>query len=94
MCFAALFNLGGGEIILILAIILILLGAKKLPEIAEGFWLGMKEFRKATRAVTEALAEHLHGKRSNEGPSHPILMALTLILGTACLVLVVYEFSK
>ena len=29
-----LFNLGGGEIILILALVLILFGAKKLPELS------------------------------------------------------------
>ena len=31
----AIFNLGGGEIILILALVLILFGAKKLPELAK-----------------------------------------------------------
>jgi hypothetical protein len=34
MCFA-LFNAGGGEIILTLTLVLILLGAKRLPEIVE-----------------------------------------------------------
>ena len=44
----ALFNLGGGEIILILAIVLILFGAKKLPELARGLGQGIREFKKAT----------------------------------------------
>ena len=44
----AIFNLGGGEIILILAIVLILFGAKKLPELARGLGQGIKEFKKAT----------------------------------------------
>lgn len=48
-----LFNLGGGEIILILALVLILFGAKKLPELAKGLGTGIKEFKKATREVTE-----------------------------------------
>jgi sec-independent protein translocase protein TatA len=48
-----LFNLGGGEIILILALVLILFGAKKLPELARGMGQGIKEFKKATREVTE-----------------------------------------
>jgi sec-independent protein translocase protein TatA len=47
-----LFNLGGGEIILILALVLILFGAKKLPELAKGLGTGIKEFKKATREVT------------------------------------------
>ena len=50
----AIFNLGGGEIILILALVLILFGAKKLPELAKGLGQGIKEFKKATdNASTE-----------------------------------------
>jgi sec-independent protein translocase protein TatA len=48
-----LFNLGGGEIILILALVLILFGARKLPELAKGLGQGIKEFKKATREVTD-----------------------------------------
>jgi sec-independent protein translocase protein TatA len=48
-----LFNLGGGEIILVLALVLILFGAKKLPELAKGLGTGIKEFKKATREVTD-----------------------------------------
>lgn len=51
-----LFNLGGGEIILILALVLILFGAKKLPELAKGLGNGIKEFKKATREVTEEVS--------------------------------------
>ena len=53
--FLALFNLGGGEIILILALILILFGARKLPELAKGLGQGIKEFKKATREVTDEI---------------------------------------
>jgi len=52
-----LFNLGGGEIILILAIILILFGAKKLPELAKGLGQGIREFKKATQNASEGLLE-------------------------------------
>ena len=51
-----IFNLGGGEIILILALILILFGARKLPELAKGLGQGIKEFKKATREVTEEVS--------------------------------------
>lgn len=51
-----LFNLGGGEIILILALILILFGAKKLPELAKGLGQGIKEFKKATKEVTDEVS--------------------------------------
>ena len=91
MSLAALLNLGGGEFVLILALILILLGAKKLPEISKGFWRGINEFRKATREVTEEIT----GLEPDDvRPSHPVLMAVTFILGVTCLILLAYEFSK
>ena len=62
----ALFNLGGGEIILILALILILFGAKKLPELAKGLGQGIKEFKKATKEVTEEVSNAM-----DETPSQP-----------------------
>jgi len=53
----ALFDLGGGEIILILALVLILLGARWLPELSRGLGRGIFEFRKATREVTDEIDE-------------------------------------
>lgn len=47
--------LGGWEIILILAVVLILFGAKKLPELAKGLGTGIKEFKKATKEVTDEI---------------------------------------
>src|ERR1700685_1241041 len=46
---------GGWEIVLILAVILLLFGSKKLPELAKGLGQGIKEFKKATREVTEEM---------------------------------------
>jgi len=51
----ALFNLGGGEIIVILLVFLILFGAKKIPDLAKGLGQGIKEFKKATREVTDEI---------------------------------------
>ena len=50
-----MFGLGGGEILLILFIILLLFGAKKLPELAKGLGKGIKEFKKASNEVTEEI---------------------------------------
>jgi len=47
--------IGGWEIVLILAVILILFGARKLPELAKGLGQGIKEFKKATREVTDEI---------------------------------------
>jgi len=43
------------EIIALLVLALILFGAKKLPELARGLGHGIKEFKKATRDVTDEL---------------------------------------
>jgi sec-independent protein translocase protein TatA len=64
-----LFNLGGGEIILILATLLILIGAKKLPDLAKGLRLGIFEFRKTVDdEATEAGRSlgGIYGKRAAE----------------------------
>ncbi len=60
-----LLNLGGGEIILILALVLILFGAKKLPELAKGLGTGIKEFKKATREVTDEISNSVDDSHSH-----------------------------
>ena len=47
--------LGGWEIIHILAVVLSLFGAKKLPELATGLGQGIREFKKASNDVTQEL---------------------------------------
>jgi Sec-independent protein translocase protein TatA len=49
--FFALFSLGGGGIILVLALILILFGAKRIADIEQGLGAGFCEFRKHLGAV-------------------------------------------
>ncbi|MBL9128214.1 MAG: twin-arginine translocase TatA/TatE family subunit [Verrucomicrobiales bacterium] len=46
-------GLGWGEVVLILAVVLLLFGAKKLPELARGLGQGIKEFKKATHDVQQ-----------------------------------------
>ncbi|MBI3585621.1 MAG: twin-arginine translocase TatA/TatE family subunit [Ignavibacteriales bacterium] len=46
-------NLGAPEIILVLVVILIFFGAKKIPELAQGLGKGLREFRKAARDIQE-----------------------------------------
>ena len=42
---------GGGELIIILVIVLILFGAKRIPEIASGLGKGIREFKKSVKEV-------------------------------------------
>jgi len=49
----AVLGLSGGELVLVLAAILILFGAKRIPEFAKGLGQGIREFKKASRDVTD-----------------------------------------
>jgi sec-independent protein translocase protein TatA len=44
-------GLGGGEIFLLLVIILLLFGAKRIPDLARGLGKGIKEFKDARNGV-------------------------------------------
>ena len=46
-------SLGPWEIALIFLFVIILFGGKKLPELARGLGLGLKEFKKAKREITD-----------------------------------------
>ncbi|MCX7797383.1 MAG: twin-arginine translocase TatA/TatE family subunit [Melioribacter sp.] len=46
-------NLGASEILIIVLVVLLLFGAKKIPELAQGIGKGMREFRKALREVED-----------------------------------------
>jgi sec-independent protein translocase protein TatA len=75
----ALFNLGGGEVILIFAVILLLFGAKKLPELAKGLGTGIKEFKKATRDVSEEMSNAMN---DNSPPPQKKIPAATVATET------------
>lgn len=53
-------GLGGGEIILIFLVILLLFGAKKLPELARGLGKGIREFKGAVDGIEKELDEAAH----------------------------------
>ncbi|MEI6862428.1 MAG: twin-arginine translocase TatA/TatE family subunit [Verrucomicrobiota bacterium] len=49
----AAFGLGGGELMVIGAIVLLLFGGSKLPSLARGLGQSVKEFKKATKESSE-----------------------------------------
>ncbi len=59
-----LFGIGGPEIILILFVILLLFGAKKIPELARGMGKGIREFKDATKEIKDEIDEA--GKEVNK----------------------------
>lgn len=50
-------SIGGPELIIALVIILLLFGAKRIPELAKGLGTGMREFRKGSRGEYEVKDE-------------------------------------
>ena len=52
-------NIGGPELFLILLIVIVFFGPKKLPEIMKGLGQGIREFRKAARDVQEEIQKEV-----------------------------------
>ena len=50
-----MFGLGPWELFLIFVAILLLFGAKRLPEIAQGMGKGIREFKKAMKDTTDEI---------------------------------------
>ena len=59
-------NLGTGEIIIIALVILVLFGAKKIPDLAQGLGKGIKEFKKAVKDVEEDVKGEDSDKKSEK----------------------------
>ncbi|GAB3990289.1 twin-arginine translocase TatA/TatE family subunit [Spirosoma daeguense] len=50
-------GLGASEIVLIICVLLLFFGAKKLPELARGLGQGIREFKDATNDVKASIDE-------------------------------------
>ena len=50
-----MFGMGHWEILILFLVILLIFGAKRIPEMAQGLGKGIKEFRKAMRDVQEEI---------------------------------------
>lgn len=61
--------LNGWEIFAIMAVILVLFGAKKLPELARGLGQGIKEFKKSSREIQDEL-DHAMDVNTPPPPPH------------------------
>lgn len=55
-------GLGGWEILLIILVLLIFFGAKKIPELARGLGKGIREFKDATKEIKDELEEGIKDK--------------------------------
>ncbi len=85
---ASLFNLAGPDLIIILLIVLLLFGAKKLPELARGMGQAVREFtsakdefeREISKPVNEVTVrkpaeQQPHASSANVAEAHPVAVA-------------------
>ncbi len=59
--FILFLNLGGGEVIIILFVILLLFGGKGIPTIAKTLGKGMREFKDATNGIQRDIMNSTSG---------------------------------
>ncbi|MCU0458951.1 MAG: twin-arginine translocase TatA/TatE family subunit [Bacteroidales bacterium] len=57
-------KIGPLEIILILVVVVLLFGGRKIPELMKGIGQGLKEFKKAKDTTTDADADKSAGKEN------------------------------
>jgi sec-independent protein translocase protein TatA len=60
-------SLGGTELLIALVIILLLFGAKRIPELAKGLGSGVREFKKGTRGEGEEEKKDAKGEELTAG---------------------------
>jgi len=64
-------NLGGPDLFIILLIVLVLFGAKKLPELARSLGQSMNEFKRAREEIDQELHYNTEVQPSHPQPSSP-----------------------
>ena len=60
------FSFGGGEIFIILLIVLMLFGAKKIPELARGIGKGIREVKDATNDIQREIRKGIDDNDENK----------------------------
>jgi sec-independent protein translocase protein TatA len=64
-----LFNIGGQEMILILIVVLLLFGGRKIPELMRGLGRGVREFNDAKNNVKKEIEEGMIEKEKQTSSS-------------------------
>lgn len=66
-----LFNLGTGEIIVIVLVILLLFGGKKIPELMKGVGKGVKSFKQGLNEVEDEIKKASDDDTKGKSASNP-----------------------
>ena len=64
-------QIGAPEIILILAVLLLLFGAKRLPEIGRSMGKSLREFKGATKGLADDVKGGLEDDEDEDAPAAP-----------------------
>jgi sec-independent protein translocase protein TatA len=64
-----MFGLGAQELLLILVIVIVLFGAKRIPEIARGLGKSMTEFKKGVKDVDSEVQDAANAANADESNS-------------------------
>lgn len=59
-------NLSFGELLVILAVVLLLFGAKRIPEVMRSFGKGVSEFKKGIRDMENEIQKGPENKQSDK----------------------------
>jgi len=88
------FDIGGGEIMLIMLVILLLFGGEKLPQLARGLGKGIRDFKDASEGVKREItnqidnfeakkAEQANTATSTTNPTETAAAAAPVVAATA-----------
>lgn len=64
-------NVGFGEMIIIFAVLLLLFGAKRLPELASGMGKGIRDFKRAMNGLDDASIQAGQPPQAVQPPAPP-----------------------
>jgi sec-independent protein translocase protein TatA len=59
-------NIGWGEVIIIMIVILLLFGARRIPEVMRSLGQGVREFKKSVNEVTSEIEKQPEEKKTGE----------------------------
>lgn len=65
----AIFDVGGGEMIMIFLVILLLFGGQRMPELAKGLGKSIREFKKATSGVEDQIRQAIEDAPEKPAPA-------------------------
>ena len=59
-------NIGTGEIIIIVFVIILLFGGKKIPELMKGIGKGVRSFKKGMNEIEDEINKPIEDKKEDE----------------------------